>query len=235
MTSLTLLPHVAGMSGKKADKTLVKACAQFVLGRLAARRDVDGMAAFSRDLYDVVNVELRADAIAQQKVDTLCSRIDDVAEDLDTVTSGATESSSSTSSSAPRAVFSSGFDAVVGGGGNSNDSASGDVGGRKRARRGGDMVSRVPVRVGRDANYIFLSSLKRFVTRHELYDLAIDSRRAREELSVFDAADEQDRVRVQHGGLGLLPVKTTAIRIKPFHLHTTVTTDAVARHLKGPQ
>ena len=32
-----------------------------------------------------------------------------------------------------------------------------------------------------------------------------------------------------------LAIKTTAIRIKPFHLHTTVTTDAVARHLKGPQ
>ena len=32
-----------------------------------------------------------------------------------------------------------------------------------------------------------------------------------------------------------LAIKTTVIRIKPFHLHTTVTTDTVARHLKGPQ
>ena len=32
-----------------------------------------------------------------------------------------------------------------------------------------------------------------------------------------------------------LTIKTTVIRIKPFHLHTTVTTDTVARHLKGPQ
>ena len=32
-----------------------------------------------------------------------------------------------------------------------------------------------------------------------------------------------------------LAIKTIVIRIKPFHLHTTVTTDTVARHLKGPQ
>ena len=32
-----------------------------------------------------------------------------------------------------------------------------------------------------------------------------------------------------------LAIKTTVIRIKPIHLHTVVTTDTVARHLKGPQ
>ena len=216
LTSLKLLPHVAGMSGKKADKMLVKACAQFVLGRLAARRDVDGMAAFARDLYDVVNVELRADAIAQQRVDALCGRIDDAAEDLDTVISGKVPDLD-VATVAPRVACVSGFDVIVGGGddgdsnssGGSNSPSVSSIKGGKGSKggKGGDMVSRVPVRVGRDPNYIVLSSVKRFVTRRELYDRAADSRKAREELRVFDAADEQERVRKLHGGLGLIPAK----------------------------
>ena len=46
------------------------------------------MAQFARDLYDLVNTELRADAIVQARMDAICSRIDEDVEDVAAANTG---------------------------------------------------------------------------------------------------------------------------------------------------
>ena len=164
---------MAGMSGKKADKTVVKSAAQFVVGRLTGRRDVDGMAQFARDLYDLTSVELRADAIAQAAVESLCGRINEAVEDI--------------AGSAPYAVLPTknntpfrcdggvGVDANANA--DDNDNGFDDILAGCSAKLvsstvdgfgGVGDVGGVKPRFGLDPDYVFIPSLKRFAKRTEL-------------------------------------------------------------------
>lgn len=80
--SLALKPHRAGLTGMKGDKTEVKAASQFIPGKMAGNRDVDGLVLYARHLYDIVSIRLRAHEIAQLIVDDLCDKIDLEVEDM---------------------------------------------------------------------------------------------------------------------------------------------------------
>lgn len=52
LPDLSYKMHVAGMSGKKADKTEVKACAQVVGSKMVIRHNYEGLYHFYKNLYD---------------------------------------------------------------------------------------------------------------------------------------------------------------------------------------
>lgn len=75
LSNMTVYAHRTGMTGKKADSTVVKKSAQFISIKLLGRRDFQGLFAFARDLYDCVSWEIRHQDKKNAEISHLCSLI----------------------------------------------------------------------------------------------------------------------------------------------------------------
>lgn len=75
LPNLAVTAHRSGMTGKKADTTLVKSRGQFVSIKLIGRRDFDGLFAFVKDLHNFASWEIRHQDRKNAKISELCGRI----------------------------------------------------------------------------------------------------------------------------------------------------------------
>lgn len=64
--------HLAGITGKKLDASIIKATTQFACSKMIQRRDIDGLITFMSELFELVSNEIRIDEMLEAKERELC-------------------------------------------------------------------------------------------------------------------------------------------------------------------
>ena len=68
--------HLAGITGKKKDASIIKAITQFACSKMIQRKDIDGLIAFMTDIFELVSNEIRIEEIIESRERALCDAQD---------------------------------------------------------------------------------------------------------------------------------------------------------------
>lgn len=68
--------HLAGITGKKKDASIIKATTQFACSKMVQRRDIDGLIDFMRDIFELVYNEVRINEILESQERAICDTED---------------------------------------------------------------------------------------------------------------------------------------------------------------
>jgi len=68
--------HLAGITGKKKDASIIKATTQFACSKMIQRKDIDGLIKFMTDVFELVSNEIRLEEILESQERALCDGLD---------------------------------------------------------------------------------------------------------------------------------------------------------------